>query len=89
MESGCGGRLHAWSARGNSNHTRQSSVRHTLLIHVLTLCCLTGPLIDNQIKAFCTQVPTCHAASVCLASKEQSQASASGPSVSDNPPSGV
>lgn len=47
MESGCGGRLHAWSARGNSNHTRQPSVRHTRAHPVLPH---RSSLIDNQIQ---------------------------------------
>ena len=72
------------------NHTRQSSVSHTLLTRVLTPCCVTGPLLSiTRFNTFCTQVPTYHTASVWLASKERSQASACGPSVSDDRPSGV
>lgn len=51
--------------RETPNHTQQSSVSRTLLTHVLTLCCLTGPLLSiTRFKTFCTQVPTYHTASV-------------------------
>lgn len=71
---------------GKLQITLNNHLCRTLLTNVLTLVLPTGPLLSiTRFKTFCTQVPTYHTASVWLASKERSQASTYGPSVSDDP----